>query len=72
MIVPHERLSAEALTAVIEEYVTRDGTELTDAATKIGQVRDALARGELVLVFDPESETTSFVVPEALPPEAGL
>lgn len=69
MIVPHDRLSADALTAVIEEYVTRDGTELTDAATKIRQAREALDRGDLVLVFDPETESTNLVAPDSLPPQ---
>lgn len=66
MIVPHDRLSPEALTAVIEEYVTRDGTEFTDATTKVARVRQALARGELVLVFDPETATTNLKAPDDL------
>ena len=27
MIIPHEKLSPEALQAIIEEFVTRDGTD---------------------------------------------
>ena len=61
VIVPHRMLSAEALAAVVEEYVTRDGTELTDAAPKIAAVLTALDRGELALAYDPETSTTNIV-----------
>jgi uncharacterized protein YheU (UPF0270 family) len=61
MIVPHQRLSNEALAAVVEEYVTRDGTELTDADTKTATVVELLDRGELLLVYDPESDTCAIV-----------
>lgn len=69
MIVPYDRLSPEALQAVIEEYVTRDGTEHTESATKATQVRNALERGELILVFDTESETCNFLAPDAVSSE---
>ena len=67
MIVPHGDLAPETLAAVIEEYVTRDGTEASDAADKVADVRRALARGDLVLVFDPDSETCTFAAPDGLP-----
>ena len=69
MIVPYEQLSPAALTAVIEEYVTRDGTELTDASAKALQVREALGRGELVLVFDADTETCNFLPRDSVPPD---
>lgn len=72
MIIPHEQLSPAALAAVIEEYVTRDGTELTDASAKAVQVRAALERGELVLVFDADTETCTFLPRDSLPPEDPL
>ena len=56
-----DKLSAEALSGVVEEYVTRDGTELTDATSKTEAVLRALDRGELVLVYDPESCTCNIV-----------
>ena len=61
MIVPHHQLSADALVGVIEEYVTRDGTELSDAAAKISAVRDALDRGDLVIVFDAELDSCNIL-----------
>ncbi len=63
--VPHTALSAETLTGVIEEFVTRAGTDYgTHERTleeKMADVRRQLERGEAVIVFDPESGTTSIV-----------
>ncbi len=53
MIVPYDSLSAEALDGVLTEIVTRDGTELSEAAAKTASLRKGLASGRLVLVFDP-------------------
>ena len=64
MIIPHARLSREALAGVIEEYVTRDGTELSDAVDKAAEVRRRLDSGELLLVFDPDTESCNLLTPE--------
>jgi len=61
VIVPHCRLSAETLTGVIEEYVTRDGTELSEASAKIAAVRYGLDLGTLVLVYDPEADSCNIL-----------
>jgi len=61
LIVPHRKLSAEALAAVVEEYVTRDGTELTEAGFKTASVVELLDQGELVLVYDSESDSCNIV-----------
>ena len=61
MRIPHTELHDETLTRVIEEFVTRDGTELSEAETKIAAVRRALARGELALVYDSETESCNIV-----------
>ena len=71
MIVPHRSLSPGALVAVIEEYVSRDGTEWTDASVKAAQVSAALDRGELVLVFDAETESCNLLPPDEVPGEGG-
>ncbi len=69
MIVPWQDLSPDALAGVIEEYVTRDGTELGESADKAAQVRGALDRGELVLVFDAELGSTNLLPPDEIPTE---
>lgn len=65
IIVPPGRLSADALQGLIEEFVTREGTdyghEEHSFAQKCQQVRRQLDRGEVVIAFDPESESTNLV-----------
>jgi len=61
MIIPHSKLSQEALRGVIEEYVTRAGTELTDADVKIEQVRRLLESGKLAITYDRETGTCNIV-----------
>jgi uncharacterized protein YheU (UPF0270 family) len=56
-----DRLSDDVLDALIEEFVSRDGTDLADAPSKIAQVRTQLRRGQIVIVYDEESETTNIV-----------
>ena len=65
MRIPHTELNAETLIRVIEEFVTRDGTELSDSVTKIAAVKKALAQGELVLVYNPETESCNIVPAES-------
>jgi len=72
VIVPHRELSGAALTGVIEEYVTRDGTELSEMSTKAADVHAALDRGELLLVYDANSDSCNIVPADELDhPEAG-
>jgi uncharacterized protein YheU (UPF0270 family) len=61
MIIPHNELSDDALSGLIEEFVTRDGTEMNDASTKAATVRKGLDRGDLLVVYDPESESCNIV-----------
>ncbi|WP_111640428.1 YheU family protein [Marinimicrobium alkaliphilum] len=65
MIIPWQQLSADALSGLIEEYVTREGTEYgeTEVAldTKVAQVRRQLERDEVLLVFDPVTSTANLV-----------
>jgi hypothetical protein len=49
------------LAAVIEEFVTRDGTEMTDARRKIGQVTELLRRGEVEVWFDQVTKTCNIL-----------
>ena len=59
--ITHDQLSQEALQRVIEECVTRDGTEFTDAETKTNQVLRLLERGEVELWYDPASRTCNIL-----------
>ena len=64
VLVPYRQLSPEALAGVIEEFVSRDGTELTDVNTKIAQVRTQIEEGRAVITFDPESGTCNVLPAE--------
>lgn len=59
MLIPHEQLSREALQNLIEEFVTRDGTDYgadeIPLTRKTRQVLEQLQRGEVVILFDEES-----------------
>jgi uncharacterized protein YheU (UPF0270 family) len=68
VIIPYKKLSQEALLGIIEELVTRDGTELTDADAKVKQVMRQLERGTLVITYDLQSLTCSVVPADSLPP----
>ena len=63
--IPPSDLSREALRALIEEFVTRDGTDYgaveRSLDAKVADVMHQLARGEVRIVFDSESETTTIV-----------
>ena len=61
MEIPYKDLAADTLTAIIEEFITREGTEYGEQefslADKVEQVRRQLQRGEIFVSFDPESQT---------------
>ena len=58
-------LSPEALRGLVEEFVTRDGTDYGDVERsvdeKMAQVTAQLASGEVRIVFDPEAESATLV-----------
>lgn len=62
-IIPFDRLSPEALKGVIEEFISREGTDYgaieTSPETKFRQVKHKLETGSAVLIFDDETETTN-------------
>jgi uncharacterized protein YheU (UPF0270 family) len=59
--IPYERLPSATLRAVIEEFVTRDGTEMTDSAVKIESVLRQLRSGEVEVWFDSETQTCNIL-----------
>jgi uncharacterized protein len=61
--IPVNKLSPEALQGVIEEFITRAGTDYGEVEvpteTKFRQVKYKLENGLAVLIFDDETETTN-------------
>jgi uncharacterized protein YheU (UPF0270 family) len=68
--IPPDRLAPDVLDALIEEFVTRHGTDLTDAPAKVAQVRAQLRAGHVVIVYDDLTETANIVPKDAKPAAA--
>jgi len=64
--IPVNKLSHEALKGVIEEFISRDGTDYGEVEasteTNFRQVKSMLEKGLAVLVFDDEAETTNILL----------
>jgi uncharacterized protein YheU (UPF0270 family) len=71
IVVPWEKLSADALRGVLEEFITREGTEYgaddVGLERKLAQVQRQLERGEVVVLFDGDAETVNLVRAAELP-----
>lgn len=72
MIIPPQMLEADTLNRLIEDFVTRDGTDNGDdmpLETRVLRVRRALEKGEAVIVFDPLSEQCCLMLKREVPRE---
>lgn len=67
--IPIERLDDDLLTAVIDDFVLREGTDYghedISLETKRRQIRAQLRAGTAALMFDPGTESCTIVVREA-------
>lgn len=65
MIVPFQQLSLDALHGLIEEFITREGTDYGEVeislADKVEQVKSQLQSKDVVIVFDPVMETVTLL-----------
>lgn len=65
MLIPYQELQANTLTALIEEFIDREGTDYGELAvsreTMVAQVRQQLSDGKVVICYDDESETCNLV-----------
>ncbi|TMM43912.1 YheU family protein [Colwellia ponticola] len=68
MIIPLEQLPAETLTAIIEDFILREGTEYgaeeVSKAAKIAQVKKQLHQGSAVLVYSELHESINILPSE--------
>ena len=72
VIIPPQLLEADTLTRLLEDFVTREGTDNGDdtpLSVRVERVRRALTRGEAVIVFDPLSEQCQLMLKRDVPPE---
>ena len=65
MIIPYEKLSREALDGLIEEFVTREGTDSgytkKSLEENVEMVKRQLKRGDAFIVYDEATQTANIV-----------
>ena len=65
MDIPYTEISEEALKAIIQEYITREGTEYGikeySFEQKIEQIEQQLVKGDIKINFDDETQTCNLV-----------
>ena len=72
MLIPHHLLEADTLTRLIEDFVTREGTDNGDDTpleTRVLRVRQALAKGQAFILFDLESQQCQLLAKHDVPRE---
>jgi len=64
--IPYSALSADALRGLVEEFVTREGTDYGQrehsTEDRVRDVMRQLERGDVKIVFDPQTQTANLVV----------
>lgn len=65
MIIPYTELSAETLNNLLEEFVSREGTDYGhleySLESKVKKVEQQLKNGQVSIVYDPEMQTCHIV-----------
>lgn len=72
MLIPWQMLEADTLQALIEDFVSRDGTDNGDDSelqTRVARARRALERKEALIAFDADSGQCMLVARHQVPPE---
>lgn len=72
MLIPHQMLEAETLTRLLEDFVTREGTDNGDDTpldVRVERARRALEKGQAVIAFDPDSQQCQLMLREEVPKE---
>jgi len=61
MLIPHTTLAPATLRAVVQEFVTRDGTDHSPIERRVESVLRQLGAGRVELHFDVQTETCNIV-----------
>jgi uncharacterized protein YheU (UPF0270 family) len=72
MLIPPQMLESDTLTRLIEDFVTREGTDNGDETpleTRIARVRRALDKKQAVIVFDTDSQQCQLALRDQVPRE---
>ncbi len=65
MRIPHTKLSPATLRAVVQEFVTRDGTDYSSVERRIEEVLRQLHLGCVELHFDEQTKTCNIITVRA-------
>ncbi len=69
-LVPFQQLSKDALDGVLEEYINREGTDYgaieMSFSDKCDQVMMQIKQGQVLIVFDHDSQSVSLMLKEQL------
>lgn len=65
MIIPYQRLSADVLKSIIEEYISREGTDYGEYELsldqKVQRLLPQVQSGEVLIVFDEVTESVQLL-----------
>ena len=68
MLIPHNSLSSDTLTSLIEAFIDREGTDYGanefSRSEKISQLRSQIESGHVVIVYDEDSESCNLMLQE--------
>jgi len=68
MIIPPTELKPDILSAVIESYIVRDGTDYGEVelslAQKVARLLPQVLNGDILIVFDTETESVTLMTKE--------
>ena len=71
LIIPSDRLSSEALEGLVEEFVSREGTDYGETIhtleEKCAHVFSEIEKGEVVIVYEPEGQSCDLRLRRDLP-----
>ena len=65
MRIPYTKLAPATLRAIVQEFVTRDGTDHSSVNRRIERVLRQLEVGRAELHFDDDTETCNIVIVDA-------
>ncbi len=69
MIIPYEKLSEEALTGLMDDFILREGTEYGETEYSLEEKRlqiiSQLKKEQVVITYDPSTETCTLLTREA-------
>lgn len=72
MIIPFHLLKTDILQNLIEDFVSRDGTDNGDdtpLSKKVERVRYALEKQQAFIIYDQETDSCSLALKQDIPPE---